>query len=56
MKLHTFTNIGGFPWLAISLLANDTAEAVKKFNTIWGTNIRYTVTTGPVGIATQTLV
>lgn len=46
MNPYTFSHISGQPNLSITLLAQDKATAIKRFNTIWGESVRYTVTDG----------
>jgi hypothetical protein len=38
-----FYNIRGKEWLTMELLATDIASAVKDFNLLWGTGMRYEV-------------
>ncbi len=56
MNLFHFTNIHNASWLNVSVLAVDVATAIKKFNNMWGSNVKYNVSTGPLPFATQVLV
>lgn len=54
--MYLFTNIGGFSWLSVCLIAEDTSLAVKKFNNLWGEHVRYDVRAiDEIPVATQVL-
>lgn len=46
MNPFTFSNIGNQPHLSVTLLAEDIAGAIKRFNNIWGGTCRYNVHPG----------
>lgn len=43
MNYFHFTNIATHRWLTVTIMAEDIATAVKKFNNIWGEHVRYDV-------------
>lgn len=55
MNYYNFHHIHGFHWLNISLLAQDAATAIKKFNLMWGEHVKYTMTEGEPLVAMQVM-
>jgi hypothetical protein len=55
MNRFNFTNIHSAPWLNVSIIADDIQTAIKKFNLMWGENVKYNVSAGPIPFAMQTI-